>query len=382
MYKLEFKGKCVEFNECPEDDEKYIVFTCAKDEDDYVVEWVEYHLGIGFDKIIICDNNDDNTILPELLSEHIKNGTVEIFDVSDYQKVQTSVFNMFATQGHYKWCAFIDGDEFIEISGRYADVKEMLNDCDAECLCLNWMVYGTNGNIKKEKAPVQERFPKPLCPIVYLKENAYVKSILRKTDNPNLVYSNPHYPMGCKTYNYGLEKTVTIDSGMFNYPFYYKNAYIRHYLSKSEEEYKAKQKRGWSDCDDSILREGSHIDLLKQTVSIPVNYMSEGLFDKRVPCHVRNSVGKYDVYVVKRKHKEYGFYILNLLIGTIFEKTEGVTIVLDKDVDNVLYQHFLEAAIQTNNRVIACDGNKEKYDEIFKRFHKKWNDDYMFLILP
>ena len=30
----------------------------AKNEEPYLKEWIEYHANLGFDKIIVCDNND------------------------------------------------------------------------------------------------------------------------------------------------------------------------------------------------------------------------------------------------------------------------------------------------------------------------------------
>ena len=64
-----------------EDLDKYIVLTFAKNEDRYIVEFVEHYLKLGFDKIIIVDNNDQPT-LENILSEFIKQGTVELLDLS------------------------------------------------------------------------------------------------------------------------------------------------------------------------------------------------------------------------------------------------------------------------------------------------------------
>ena len=50
----------------PEDKDKYLVLTCAKNEDKYLVEFVEHYLKLGFDKVIIADNNDEPTIEPIL----------------------------------------------------------------------------------------------------------------------------------------------------------------------------------------------------------------------------------------------------------------------------------------------------------------------------
>ena len=50
------------FHKDPADKDKYIVCTCARGENDYIVEYVEHYLNLDFDKIIICDNNDDDSI--------------------------------------------------------------------------------------------------------------------------------------------------------------------------------------------------------------------------------------------------------------------------------------------------------------------------------
>ena len=47
------------------------LFTCAKNEDKYISEWVYYHLKLGIDKIVIYDNSDDNS----LMRTHLKNDT-------------------------------------------------------------------------------------------------------------------------------------------------------------------------------------------------------------------------------------------------------------------------------------------------------------------
>ena len=37
---------------------KAVICAIAKFEYNYIYEWVEYHLNLGFDKIVIYDNND------------------------------------------------------------------------------------------------------------------------------------------------------------------------------------------------------------------------------------------------------------------------------------------------------------------------------------
>lgn len=381
MYYLEHDGISYQFNETPEDDDKYIIFTCARDEEDYIKEWLDYHFSIGFDKIIVCDNNLDPKPLPILLEEYVKSGKVEIFDCSTVNRGQVKLFNMFARNGHYKWCAFIDVDEFIEISGRFDSIKDVLNECDAECLCLNWMVYGTNNIDKKEDGPVQERFKLPIMPSYGFKENMYLKSILRKTDNFVVQYKNPHFPAGCKSYSYGLEPPMDRTTGMLHYPIHYKNIYIRHYTSKSKEEFYKKQKRGWADCDDEVLRQETHINMLNSMVEIPLEEYTEGLFAINKACDVTESFGKYDVYVVKGTESPYRLYTLNLLLGHIFKELTDITVVIDESINDTQYGVFLDLAIRTGNRLIACKDDFNLHKKIYEKYHKKWNNDFFYLFL-
>ena len=77
------------FNKDESDKDKYIVCTCAKNENDYIVEFVKHYLDLDFDKIIICDNNDDNSI-EIVLKEFIDNGQVEIFNCRGFDSFQTA----------------------------------------------------------------------------------------------------------------------------------------------------------------------------------------------------------------------------------------------------------------------------------------------------
>ena len=52
------------------DRDKYLVVTCAKNENEYIREWIQHYLDLNFDKIIICDNNDDESLLG-VISDYI-----------------------------------------------------------------------------------------------------------------------------------------------------------------------------------------------------------------------------------------------------------------------------------------------------------------------
>lgn len=235
---------------------KSIVCAIAKLENDYLYEWAKYHLDLGFSAIHIYDNNDEDG---EKVSDVFKGTDCEsqicIHDVRGKHYMQKQVYQEFYDNEEFDWCAFIDIDEFItftEASG-IKSIEDFLKDkADWEAVHLNWMCYGDNGMTRKKDEPVTKRFKHPKKPFdfhyTYLNhsENEHIKSIIRKGLKINWPDSNPHTPIGLEKICNALGKPVE------NTPFsdiVHETAYIRHYMTKTIEEYAAKVSRQCADCD-------------------------------------------------------------------------------------------------------------------------------------
>ena len=101
---------------------KVAIIAIAKDEDKYIAEWLDYHLSLGFDTIIIADNDD------ELALSGYSSDRVIIEDYTKVEGVQplaySNLFNKYRRS--YDWIVFFDIDEFLVIEdGR--DVKTFLD---------------------------------------------------------------------------------------------------------------------------------------------------------------------------------------------------------------------------------------------------------------
>lgn len=226
-------------------DDVIIVMIC-KNESRYLREFIDYHLGIGFDRIVIGDNNDpDGERYEELLKDYISNGTVQLIDLRGKQGFQKIFYNNLSHWGiTYEWAAFIDTDEFITFSDMgkkifHNNIKEFLHSRDyIHAYKLNWRVYGDNGNINYEDKPVLERFPEPLEETVTFHykfpENYHVKSILHKSIKVNFT-NNPHGINECNEY-YSPAGVMT-PGGPFNDKLEYTILYVRHYYTKSLQEW-------------------------------------------------------------------------------------------------------------------------------------------------
>ena len=116
------------------------VITSAKTEELYIEEWVKHNLKIGFDKIIINDNNDKDYPykLNEILKEYIDNGQVIIENYYDNHKlnhltqeqdmgfVYSYLYAKYKTE--FDWFAKLDIDEYLKIKETFNNVKLFLSN--------------------------------------------------------------------------------------------------------------------------------------------------------------------------------------------------------------------------------------------------------------
>lgn len=225
-----------------------IICCIAKLETPYIREWVDYHLNLGFKKIRIYDNDDTNVSEPleGCLSEYVANGLVEMIDFRGLRGVQLAAYDDCFNNADFDWCAFIDCDEFITFSQEsgFTNINDYLSSIDSkfDVVHLNWQCYGDNGKIFKSKGSVQSRFSKPILPLnwqsIYFDQphNNHIKSIIRKNADIRWANCTVHTPTlsDAKICN-GNGKEIHINSPF--YPYNFETAYIRHYATKSLQEF-------------------------------------------------------------------------------------------------------------------------------------------------
>jgi hypothetical protein len=139
----------------------------------------------------------------------------------------------------------LDIDEFLSLDTNIDRfVRENLQDCD--CLRLSWQVYGDCGNVKYEKKPVLERFqtPSPIdCKYNLdlpsgITENWHTKYFVRKTWKPTTL--GIHNP----AITFGISRNVLGEKVDSNSPFMkpiWEKAFVKHFLTKSTEEFKKRR---------------------------------------------------------------------------------------------------------------------------------------------
>lgn len=346
-----------QYKKNPEDKDKYVVCACAKNEDQYIEEWVKHYLSLGFDKIFICDNNDTN-VLEDILAQYISDGVVEIFDCRGFGSFQVQFYSMFCSEGNYKWCGYFDCDEFLELGMGYSNIKDYLSTKENEtCVSFNWMVYGSNGeNIKKEGG-VQERFPYPVSPISIFTENCFVKSIVKggNTFSNGCWFNGSHIPMTTPMYEHNVGGYFKSSDDSHNYfPPRYKEGYIKHYYTKSFEEWINKASRGWPDGTANLYAQKYFI--CQDWANLPIKQMTDGLFlsgdgIESFRENYKNTFEEYDVIHVTNSNR----HIYALLMGAfrlMYCTTNHTFCFSDEHIDDTTFNILLEYGIKTGNNVI------------------------------
>lgn len=138
-------------------DKRFGICCIIKNEQEYIQDWIEYHIKLGFSEIHLFEDNgsDSHAHLTEKYSEvHLHPLSV----IGDYSfkpgNKQANLYQWFYENYRYEmeWCAFIDADEYIMLEDGYT--LQDLNDDYYEYhgLYLFWKYYTANGHIEKPES--------------------------------------------------------------------------------------------------------------------------------------------------------------------------------------------------------------------------------------
>ena len=239
---------------------KTCIATVIKNEHEYLDEWIQYHLDLGIDHIFIFEDFDSEShsqiidkygdvvtlrSIGDILDDYEKSEAIEL-----KQTKRKSVHNIYikACLKHiknqydlYDWCFMTDCDEFITTNGRNLnDILSLYKTCDA--LVLQWAIYGASGLLKKPDYSlhgVVDTYTEKFDNGIIKNENdlTLCKTCYNMRTFKESNFRNTHRPSNsCRwreiDYRYSFDQHSVI--------------YIRHYITKSWEEYRWKiEERGF-----------------------------------------------------------------------------------------------------------------------------------------
>jgi hypothetical protein len=212
------------------------ICTIIKNEQRFLREWADYHLGVGFDRIYLFEDIGSESHAGLIPDERVvlrRFGDCNIPAISGFR--QNDLYAWFMDMhrdSELSWCAFIDADEFIVLNdgatlNALADRYEPYSG-----VVLYWKVYNANGHIIRPNLPVMKAYTQEVSrwrtgwnfkTFANLRRAGEISNIHRITkDAVNLEY-RPVKMLG---------------------PSVYGMAHINHYYTKSWEDFVEQLKTG------------------------------------------------------------------------------------------------------------------------------------------
>jgi|SRR6478735_3048801 len=229
-----------------DEDRRRLVAICAiaKNEGPYIAEWAIYHRLIGFDQILVYENEstDDTRDVLEVLAEAGLITWLKWPSRSDGQTQRTAYTDgLRRLRPAFKWITYVDIDEFVHIPGYNNSIAAFLEAHDHfDAIAVNWSMFGTSGHRTRTPGLVIERFTRRAK--TEHSPNRAVKTIARTNAllKPNL--HNHQFAEGV-TYRTVAGEIIAPNMGRSE-TVHHDVILINHYFTKSVEEWEAKVARG------------------------------------------------------------------------------------------------------------------------------------------
>lgn len=208
---------------------KSVLICIAKDEDNYIEEWIDYNHKIGFDEIVIYENDWRCNINRPFLKKIPYDGL----------RKQMEVYNHFISENksNYEWAAFFDCDEFLVLK-KHNDVNSFLDEFNNPSgIGINWQFFGANG---KENRDENSNSLLKQFTIKQKDVDRHIKTILKLSSGGRMVLPhNPNVPI--------MDTNKKFFVGPYNDKGDIEIAQLNHYHHKTLEDWMIRCNRGQSD---------------------------------------------------------------------------------------------------------------------------------------
>ena len=171
------------------------ILATARNEGAYLLDWIAYHLSIGFEHIFLY-TNDNTDGSDALLASLAQAGTITLIrneaggGIGPQYKAYAHALQLLPQILDYRWTAVIDLDEFIGLdTTMFANIGEFIafhetQPVDAIALC--WAIFVAGRGQAWSQDSIIARFPRRQEKI-----NAHVKSLFRTA---RFSQAQAHYP--------------------------------------------------------------------------------------------------------------------------------------------------------------------------------------------
>lgn len=216
------------------------IVAIMKKEQLFLQEWLNHHIALGVKKFVLYNNDESNyrITVPDDVKVIIIDYSMYYYPCTQMQAYDDACSNLMG-----ETVLMIDIDEFVSINPDFQkklDKRRPLLEAafeyfEVDALALSWLDIGADGRIERPNGGVKESYLKP-CPKV--RETCQFKSMYRL--NQGVRWIRAHRAK-CDIPLYDTDKNIV---EYLTTKDLYDKIYIKHYITKSWEDYVAKLKRG------------------------------------------------------------------------------------------------------------------------------------------
>lgn len=235
-----------------------VIVAIAKFEQDYIEEWVIYHLAMGFDRIYLYDNEDVPTyhnILKRFGSKvFITHAKGNDYPVGIQYMAINHFMENYVTKDNIKYVLHSDIDEFVCLK-KHANIKDFIKDYflpQVAGISICWRYFGSSGLIKKTDEPVVSRFRR--CAI---KGDKLMKTLFKADLITGFVCCHNVSP---KEGYYIIATNGVITTEAENLEMDTSVIQMNHYYCKTIPEFFHQKSRGRADVPGGLKGENYYID--------------------------------------------------------------------------------------------------------------------------
>lgn len=141
---------------------KFYICAIIKDEHNYLAEWIEHHLSLGFDEIYLFEDfgSKSHKEITDNYPQVVLDTCDNYFEIKrDYDvgwARQTRLYQKFLNEHRDEgWCAFIDIDEYIVFNDGYTLQSLTEEYKDEYGIALYWKQFNANGRLYRAERVVE-----------------------------------------------------------------------------------------------------------------------------------------------------------------------------------------------------------------------------------
>ena len=142
-----------------------LLIATVKNEGPFLIEWVAWHRLIGFDDIIVAQNDSDD-LTTEILICLESIGAIHFIENSDAQGSKSHQWRAYRKASAHPiyaasdWAMTLDADEFLAITTGAGQVQDLINELgtDVDQVHVHWSAIGSGGISTFEDELVTTRF--------------------------------------------------------------------------------------------------------------------------------------------------------------------------------------------------------------------------------